>query len=253
MDFVKPKITRGEVECSVCGKSLTRTTWNYGKGRPVTQFFCDTTCKGIWQKEQRESLGFTREWLEEEYINKGRSANDIAREIGRDSKRVWEWIRDYGLPTRPRGNCYDQGYKQGGKGPMLGRNHSEKSKAIMSTKAKESGRLPYDPSVGPRNRGKFGPESNGWKGGLTPERQGFYYSDEWKESVKAVWSRDNATCQRCGKHHNTAKSRGTFHIHHIISFQHRETRSCVDNLVLLCRKCHLFVHSRKNINNDFIK
>jgi hypothetical protein len=57
-----------------------------------------------------------------------------------------------------------------------------------------------------------------WKGGITPERQQFYSTEEWSDAVKGVWKRDNAICQNCKKHHNTTKSRGTFHIHHIVSF-----------------------------------
>jgi thymidylate synthase (FAD) len=92
-----------------------------------------------------------------------------------------------------------------------------------------------------------------WKGGLTPERQALYASPEWVDAVKMVWARDNATCQKCGAHHNTAKSRGTFHIHHIVSFMVRELRADVDNLVLLCRDCHHWVHSKSNESKLFIK
>jgi predicted HNH restriction endonuclease len=49
------------------------------------------------------------------------------------------------------------------------------------------------------------------------------------------------------------ESRGTFHIHHVVSFMVRELRAEPDNLVLLCKKCHLFVHSRKNKTSEFIK
>ena len=38
------------------------------------------------------------------------------------------------------------------------------------------------------------------------------------------------------------------------SEQHEEElRAEPDNLVLLCKKCHLFVHSRKNKTSEFIK
>lgn len=169
--------SRGEVKCSQCGATIVRVLWNYGKNRPVDFFFCNTTCKGAWQRAQREALGYTKEWLEYQYINKRRSANDIAREVGRDSKRVWEWIRDYGIPIRPRGTDYGQCIKKGSVSPMKGKKHTEETKNIIRQKAIAAGRVPYDPAVGPRNKGKYGPENNHWKGGLTPERQGFYYSD----------------------------------------------------------------------------
>jgi len=246
---------RKDVACTQCGNKINRVTWNYGKNRPITAFFCDNVCKGQWQKAQREALGYTREWLESEYIQKGRSANDIAREIGRDSKRVWEWIKDYGLPTKPRGNFYGQGFVEGGKSPFLGAKHSDKTKEKIRQARIRDGRIPC---IKDGVHWMHHPDYNGkdhpnWKGGLTPERQAFYSSQEWCEAVKAVWARDNATCQRCGKHHNTAQARGTFHIHHIISFQHKAYRADVDNLLLVCKECHRWIHSKKNKSKQYIK
>lgn len=79
-------------------------------------------------------------------------------------------------------------------------------------------------------------------------------SDEWKESVKAVWARSDAKCERCGKDHRTIDRKiESFDIHHIISFQVREYRTIISNLVLLCEPCHYFVHSRKNVNREFLE
>ena len=85
---------KSKVNCSKCGCEIERWIINPVTKKPIKNFFCDTKCKGVWQTEQRESLGFTKEWLINEYVNKGKSANQIAKEIGRDSKRVWEWMRD---------------------------------------------------------------------------------------------------------------------------------------------------------------
>ncbi len=102
-------------------------------------------------------------------------------------------------------------------------------------------------------KGVTGKEHPSFKGGLTPERQSVYSSEKWCEAVKEVWKRDNATCQNCGKHHNTEKNRGNFHIHHIISFQIKEHQTDSNNLILLCKECHKWVHSKNNINQKFIK
>ena len=113
-----------------------------------------------------------------------------------------------------------------------------------------------DPAVGPYPRGKRGAESTNWKGGITPERQGLYGTPEWKECVKAVWRRDDATCRRCGLDHRAIpagdREGRSFAIHHVVGFEAVELRCVVDNLVLLCRPCHSWVHSKENVNEEFI-
>jgi 5-methylcytosine-specific restriction endonuclease McrA len=88
-----------------------------------------------------------------------------------------------------------------------------------------------------------------WKGGITKERQGLYSSREWKELTQIVFKRDHYQCQKC---RTTGRQYNKLHVHHIISFENINTRDDVDNLVLLCHKCHSWVHSKKNINGDFI-
>lgn len=243
--------SRNPVVCSQCGKDLVRVTWNYGKKKPITEFFCDNVCKGAWQRGQREALGYTREWLDDQYTAHRKGADQIAREIGRDPKRVWEWIRDYGIPRRPRGTDYGQCIKPGQASFFKGHKHTEATKEAIRQKRLEDGRVPY------LKDGKHwihtpGAVHGNWKGGVTPERQALYSSQEWVDAVKTVWARDAATCQRCEKAHNN-ELRGTFAIHHIVSFAHRPLRAEPSNLVLLCRPCHLWVHSRKNQNKEFIK
>lgn len=244
---------RKNVNCSWCNSNLNRVVFNYGKNRPIENFFCNNNCKGNWQKKQREDLGFTKAWLINEYVNLKKSANQIAREIGRDPKRVWDWLIDYGIDTRPRGTDYGQNIKKGQVSYFKGKKHSDETKKKLSDIAKSDGRLPFKKENGPPNKGKFGKDSQNWKGGLTPERQSVYSSQEWVNAVKEVWKRDNAICQKCGKHHNEESNRGNFHIHHMVSFQIRELRCNVDNLVLLCKTCHKWVHSRKNTTKQFIK
>ena len=239
------------VKCEVCNKDLKRWLINPITKNPIKNFFCDNNCKGVWQVKQREKLGFTKEWLVDEYINKNKSSDQIAREIKRDAKRVWEWLKYYNIPTRSRGTDYGQLFVKGHK-LMLGFKHSDETKKIMSDISIKDKRVPWGKNNVHPFKGKKGIEVHSFKGGLTPERQAFYSSVEWVEAVKKVWKRDKAICQRCKKLHNN-ENRGTFHIHHIISFQKREFRAELENLVLLCKECHRWVHSNQNINKDFIK
>lgn len=243
---------RENVKCTVCESGLLRVTWNYAKQRKIENFFCDNGCKGQWQREQRESLGFTQSWLYDQYVTQQKGANQIGKEIGRDGKRVWEWLRDYGIETRARGSDERQWIKPGDVSLFKGRKHKQETKELLSEISKEDGRLPWGRDNPHPLKGGDPKNHPCYKGGLTPERQAFYASPEWVDAVKYVWARDNATCQRCGIHHNQEKVRGTFHIHHIVSFMVRDLRAKPENLVLLCRQCHLWVHSRMNAQMEFI-
>jgi hypothetical protein len=90
-----------------------------------------------------------------------------------------------------------------------------------------------------------------WRGGLSGERQCLYSNKKWKEVSQFVFKRDGAKCRLCKLYQNNDR-KSTFHIHHIISFINKKTRFDKKNLVLLCKKCHWFVHSSKNINKVFI-
>lgn len=237
---------KNKTKCSYCSADIFRIESKSGF------YFCCTAHKGLWQIQQRESLGYTKDWLIDQYITKGKSANQIAIDIGRNPKRIWEWMRDYGIEIRPRGTDYGQGFKNGCQSAFKGHHHSKETKEMIRKARIDDGHVPYlkDGKHWLKHDGAISPA---WKGGVTPERQAFYSSETWRNAVASVWRRDNAICQKCGKNHNEASNRGSFHIHHIASFQFVETRSDVNNLVLLCKSCHLWVHSRANINLDFLK
>lgn len=241
-------------KCSHCGEKISRWLINPNTKQPIKNFFCSKSCKGLWQIAQRELLGFTKEWLIDQYINQGKDANQIGREIGRDGKSVWNWLSLYKIKTRPRGGfTLPHAFKKGQENLFKGKNHSQETRDKLSKIAISDGRLPWGKNNDPYWRGKTGKDHPSFKGGFTPERQAVYSSKEWVDAVKIVWERDGAICQHCNKHHNSAKVRGTFHIHHIVSFQIKELRTEPSNLVLLCKECHNFVHSKKNITKIFIK
>lgn len=192
-------------------------------------------------------------WLQCEYVDKKRTANEIAIDEKRDAKTIWSWLKKFGIETRPRGGESSSGSFKKGESIWTGRKHKESTKEKMRASAIAEGRVPWGKENEPYWRGKSGEAHPRYKGGLTPERQSVYSSIEWVDAVKAVWKRDSATCQRCGIHHNTQESRGNFHIHHITSFQFKNLQTKSSNLVLLCKDCHKFVHSKENINKQFIK
>lgn len=229
--------------CEFCNKVLLRYPTK------TKTYFCNIKCKSDWQILQREKLGFTKEWLKDQYFNKGKTCNDIAREIGRDSKRVWEWFKQYGIPVNPRGTHWEKNLVIDGT-TFLGKKHTENSKGKIRDASLLDGRVPYIKN-GEHWLKQDGAVHPNWKGGITPQRQSLYCSEEWAIAVRAVWKRDNATCQVCGKHQSQLRSK-KFHIHHIESFVVVEKRADVQNLVLVCPTCHHFLHSKKNISNKFI-
>lgn len=162
-----------------------------------------------------------KDWCIQEYVTNQRSAADIAQQFGVTENAVLFWLGKHGIK---------------------GRSVSE----VRSFK--------HWGSSGEDNPmwNKFGELSPNWKGGVTPERQAFYESREWKDSCKAVWKRDNAACQRCKLTRKEAMDT-PFHIHHIQGFEHREVRADTGNLILLCVICHRFVHSRRNTNREFLQ
>jgi transposase len=227
--------------CMNCGKET------YRRGTKPAKF-CSRDCSDRWAR--REIPG--REWLYQKYIIEGLSANEIAVIVNRNSKRVWEWLKQAGIPTRPRGSYEKVHFKKGAQ-TRLGKPHSQEVKDRLRQARREDGHVPYLKNGVHHLRGKKGQETPNWKGGVTPERQSFYGTEEWKKAVKIVWKRDNAICQRCGLDHRKIDRNVTkFHIHHIVSFQARELRCDPSNLVLLCHNCHLFVHSRANTKKEFI-
>ena len=237
-------------KCAYCGKLVKRYRYN-PKGIEIQNHFCNNECKGNWQKKQREDLGYNKEWLYEQYIIKGRDCNDIAREVKRDPKRVWEWIKDYGIDTRKRGYGTIDYRFQKGHTLNRGKKLSEETKEKIREARLKDGRVPYLVNGVHWMSAYTDRHPGSWKGGVTPLRQKVYSSKEWKNAVEDVIERENDTCQRCGKKHE--KGTRNFDIHHIYSFdEYPYLRTNPDNLVLLCRNCHMFVHSKKNVEFEFM-
>jgi hypothetical protein len=232
-------------ECRACGATVT------ARGSRA-RVYCSMPCKA---KAQRDDKPVTEAWLRAKYLDEGLDTSQIALLVDRDPKSVWSWLKGWGIPTRGRGTNPAVHFKKGEPSAWKGRHHSEETKAKLREDRKRSPNLPH--LVGGVHWLRRVPKSANprWKGGITPERQAFNASQEWRSAVRAVWQRANAHCERCGLDHRTLtrEQRGSFHVHHIVGFEVRELRAEVSNLALLCRPCHLFVHSRKNTAREFLR
>jgi len=229
--------------CALCGCEIVRNGSKPGR-------FCCLDHRWTWERQQ--PLPVTKEWLIQKYIAERLDCTQISKLVSRDPSTVHWWLQRYEIPTRPRGYGKPSNMFQKGTKVCAGRRQSEAARQKISESRR--GKPVVYKSGRHYLKGKRGADTNNWKGGVTPERQSFYATEEWKQAVKAVWKRDNAICQRCGLDHRTipVKNRGIFDIHHIETFANKARRCELDNLVLLCEKCHLFVHSRENVNKEFL-
>lgn len=189
------------------------------------------------------------------YVDEGIDMVEIGRRFERDPKTVFWWMRAADIPTRSRGSNPKTQFKAGQRSAFAGRTHGPVALAKLAEAARRDPRLPHLKGGAHWLKGTQGAINPNWKGGATPERQEFYRSQEWKAACCVVWARADARCERCGKNHRERDRRTEpkFHIHHIVSFQVRELRAEPTNLTLLCRPCHLWVHSNANVNDDHLQ
>jgi hypothetical protein len=76
---------------------------------------------------------------------------------------------------------------------------------------------------------------------LRKKHEGIEYN-EWR---KAIFRRDNFTCQKCGQYG------GNLIAHHIFNFaDFPELRLAIDNGITLCKKCHNEFHKRFGKTNN---
>ncbi|MGI0068107.1 MAG: HNH endonuclease [Thermoplasmata archaeon] len=190
------------------------------------------------------------DWMRQKYLVEGLSSVEIAKIVHRHPKRIYEKLREFGIPTRPRGYLLkadgNRLRRAGVENPFFGRKHTVRTRALLSVKA--TGRPGM---VGSANGmfGVHGPAHPSWKGGITPERQRLYHTPEWRFVAHTVYRRDYMRCRRCGRDLRTGPKP---HIHHVVSFARTGVRLDPANLVLLCRECHWWVHSKQNVRGEFL-
>lgn len=237
-----------KIECKVCGLAIVRSV-SPSDSNPVR--FCSIACKS---EHQRASKPVTREWLEQKYIHERMDCTAISKLVDRDPKSVWNWLKGFGIPTRPRGSATSHAtFVKGQTSLFKGKKHTEETKKRLREISIADGRTPHPRDGIPYMRGRFGEKSTNWKGGISPERARVYASKAWIFAAAEVWRRADSKCERCGAAHNPNDNRRRFHVHHIVRFEVKALQTDTSNLALLCSKCHRFVHSKKNVDSEFIR
>ena len=117
--------------------------------------------KGYTWREPK--LFWDKKWLIAEYIVNQKNASQIAKEQGCCENSILAWLHKNNIKVRT---------------------------ISEARKVKHWGACGVDNPMWNR-KGELNPR---WLGGVTPERQSFYISQEWKSVCSKVWKRDKATC-----------------------------------------------------------
>lgn len=205
-----------------------------------------------------------KEWLYNEYIVKNREAKDIAKDVGINQRTLREWISIFGLTNKQdktseisKDTLIDLYVNKKLSSDEIGEKYNVSGGSILNLLKKfeiparttsEIMRLYYDFKDGHRRqsehlqkienkiihscatRGISIEEFDGFK---SDERHMIRNSYDYKHWRMEVFTRDNFTCQACGK------IGGNLQAHHIENFSsHPELRFDVNNGVTFCVKCH---------------
>ena len=195
-------------------------------------------------------MDIDRKFLEQKYQCEELSDRQIAELLNVPQHQVRLARKALGIPSRPRGHNL-----RGAKRPAFdyaiwrGRHHTEETRQKISQAAQAQINRPsgqFHPFFG-----KFGSENPNYKRGRADERQAIYSTYEWRCIIEYVYLRDGGECQRCGCRIE-AKHKQKHH-HHIAGWaDYPELRLDPDNIVLMCRQCHEWIHSGQNVDRHFL-
>jgi len=162
-----------------------------------------------WRPRQ---LFWDKHWLDNEYIQKDRSALDIANQFGITEAAILFWLRKLEIKRKKMSEIRKRKY--------------------WGLKGKQNGMY-----------GKFGKQNPNWNGGHSPERQSKYARSAWKELAKIILERDNYKCQKCGVGHIMGNR---LIVHHIKPWaRYLKLWFEPSNLLVVCEKCHKIIHKKK--------
>jgi hypothetical protein len=206
--------------CPVCGKE----TYFIGLKRGYCKF-CSYECANSGENHPffgKHHTEKTKRKISD--TEKGKHCSEESKKKMSDAKKG-EKNPNYGKhpseETRKKMSDANKGKMGGENHPMYGKHHTEETKKKMSDAKK----------------GKLKGENNpNYKGGTSLKEFKDAYGlepEEWEKLAQEIRKRDNFTCQLCGK-------RGATDVHHIIPRRIKIDNS-PDNLITLCRSCHMKV------------
>ncbi len=199
--------------CAHCGKRC----------RSAGAKFCSVTCKNsasglVFRKIAASGFGVDQ-WLRKHYYADGCNLATAAGLLGIEKRTLWAFLRRRGLQTKPQSEC-QVGILNG----FHGRRHSDETKQRVgqSSRSRQSAAVRNETGQygdGPALRGARSPS---FKSGIGAYRR------------LAIAAYGNV-CIKCGKQASGRQ----------IDVHHRDgnrLNNALDNLVVLCRGCHLREH-----------
>lgn len=194
-------------------------------------------------------LYLDREWLVGEYVNKGKTAMQIAKENNCTDANIYRVMKRFGIPRRKRKWTEEQikvllDYSDKYTFKEIAQ-FLDKTYDAIRIKASQLGiRSKYEPAIRDENtREKISASLQGlgledWSGYKETNNKLIRKSIAYKKWRTAVFERDNYTCQECG----ACSGRGRkvyLHADHIKRFaEYPELRLVVANGRTLCVDCH---------------
>lgn len=218
-----------KVQCDFCGTVMEKVYHSYCASRKITQMdSCSSPqCEYQKAKASMESIYGTHNVRSLDYIEEKRK-QALMEKYGVDNPFANEEVKQKIRETNMQ--------KYGA--PCSIQNPEVREKA-MQTCLEKYGVKNYIYLL-QDNKGEKNPR---WKGGhpITPRNRSSYEYTDWR---RAVFQRDDYTCQKCG-----ARS-GNGHTvvlvgHHILNWvSHEDLRYDVDNGITFCEDCHHEFHKR---------
>ncbi len=198
-------------------------------------------------------------YLENAHIVEKRTVLNISKELGIARKALYDAMEKYGIPARKlsearklwwdnatdeqRAHIVKAAHKKTKEMALQGCHPfqvvwREKPEEMRARAVKAALHMC---KVRKRNymTGRTGDKHHLWNGGKTKaERIKFRKTEEHYAWVRAVYERDEYTCQVCGYDKG-----GTLNAHHLNSYaDHKECRHDISNGVTMCKKCHMDYH-----------
>jgi len=199
-----------------------------------------------------KSLHLDPVWLRQKYEEEGLSTYQIGAIVGRDPKNVYTKLVEFGIPRR---STFHKIVELAASGAPRTRGWKRTEEGRLQSVMAASRPQPKLRGEGNGMYGRKGADHHNFRGGTTPERQAMYASAEWAAVVRLVMERDGYKCVHCGDGNKRAtfKGKSTLCVHHVKSWAaHPALRLDAGNLLTMCEKCHRWVHSKNNVNGDYI-
>ena len=224
--------------CKTCGREYQKK-----KSHAARSFFCCRDCKTIGirrrrQSEIEEQFGEPiKPLLERLYYDEKMGIKQIAKHINVSDRNLWNWFDELGIERRDKSEAVTlQWVGNDERKEQITEIFTKSIKSYYANGGISPAKLPHvrkkisQAKMGKKNwmYGRFGAKNPMWQGGKIT-----YRGKGWDSIRVQVKRRDKNKCRRCGTDKDLT-------VHHIVPYRETQDNS-FDNLVTLCRKCHIKV------------